>query len=81
ALEALAAEGVELPSPTSAIVYQDDNQGKPADAQLAAFLECIEEKKKPEISAAGSMPSLRTIWALYEAEEKGIVADLSGIEC
>ena len=46
---------------------------------MAAFLDCIEQRRTPEISAAASLRSLRVIWKLYEAEERGVVADLRGI--
>jgi predicted dehydrogenase len=79
ALEAAKEDKAAEVSPTETIIYRDESAGKPAYEQLIAFIDCIENKKKPEISAAASMPSLNTIWALYEAEEKGIVADLSRI--
>ncbi|HOT36516.1 MAG TPA: hypothetical protein PLT86_07615, partial [Candidatus Latescibacteria bacterium] len=52
---------------------------KPVVAQMAAFLDCIEQRKKPEISARQSVRSLEVIWRLYEAEETGVVADLRGV--
>jgi hypothetical protein len=46
---------------------------------MAAFLDCIEKRAPPEISAAASLPGLELIWRLYEAEESNTVADLSDI--
>ena len=37
------------------------------------------EKRKPEISAEASLRRLQVIWKLYEAEERGIVADLRNV--
>lgn len=69
----------EKVSAKQTIIYRDELKGKAAYAQLEAFIDCIENKKKPETSAAASMASLKTIWALYDAEEKGVVADLRHI--
>jgi predicted dehydrogenase len=53
--------------------------GKPVAEQMGAFLDCIEKKQKPAIGAAAAFRSLQVIWKLYEAEDRGQVADLSGI--
>jgi predicted dehydrogenase len=52
---------------------------KPVAQQMGAFLDCIEQKRKPEISAAAAFRSLQVIWKLYEAEDRGQVADLRGL--
>jgi len=80
ALQALAAPGEKPEKPSEAVIYRRPGQGgKPVVAQIGAFLDCIEQKRKPEISAAASLRSLLVIWKLYEAEERGVVADLGGI--
>ena len=50
--------------------------GKHADKELAHFVECIENGREPETSGPNSLWGLRVIWRLYEAERKGVVADL-----
>ncbi|OGV67865.1 MAG: hypothetical protein A2498_02460 [Lentisphaerae bacterium RIFOXYC12_FULL_60_16] len=83
ALESLLAKGEKLEAPNEAVIYRHSKEGKKGGKalveQIDGFLDCIEKKKKPDISAAASLPSLRTIWRLYEAEGKGIVADLRGV--
>ena len=51
---------------------------KPTDAEMMHFLDCIESGATPITSAADSLRGLRVIWKLYEAEERGALADLSG---
>jgi predicted dehydrogenase len=80
AMDALAAQGEAIDTPNEAIVYRVPSAtGKALVQQVRAFLDCIEKRKRPEISAAASLPSLQTIWRLYEAEEAGRVADLTSI--
>jgi predicted dehydrogenase len=79
ALQELAVDG-QVPAPDCAVIDRRDNsQGKPTVAQVEAFLDCIETDTPPELSAAASLPSLQVIWRLYEAEERGVVADLRGL--
>ena len=80
ALDSLALAGEPVESPDQAVIYrQTGDRGKAVGEQMETFLDCIEQKKKPEISAEASLRSLQVIWKLYEAEEKGAVADLRGI--
>jgi len=53
--------------------------GKHTRNQMEHFLSCIETGRKPLTDARSSLQSLRVIWRLYEAEEKGVVADLRGL--
>ena len=80
ALSALAAPGETLDNPALAVVYRRAGEGgKAVVQQMSAFLDCIEQERKPEISASASLRSLRVIWKLYEAEEQMRVADLRGL--
>ena len=80
ALETLALTGEPVEQPNEVVIYrQPQRAGKAVVEQMEAFLDCIEQKQKPEISAAASLRSLRVVWRLYEAEENGTVADLRGI--
>jgi predicted dehydrogenase len=75
-----AKRGESLPDPTAEVIYRRKGKAEKAVvSQIAAFLDCIEFKRKPEITAAASLPSLQVIWKLYEAEDKGVVADLRKI--
>ena len=77
ALETLAVDGEDVESPKSVVICRQPDKGRKALLeQMEAFLDCIEKKRKPEISAQASLRSLQVIWRLYEAEERGLVADL-----
>lgn len=78
-LGALEGEEAKI-SPSETVLYTvGKGEGKHVAEQLDAFLQCIEQGKKPEISATLAIRSLRTIWALYDAEDQGTLADLRGI--
>lgn len=67
-------------SPSETVLYKTEKRGgKHVTEQLDAFLQCIEQRKKPDIDAELAIRSLRVIWALYDAEAKGILADLRGM--
>ncbi len=75
-----AKRGKNLVDPLRTVVYRRPGKAEKAVvAQMANFLDCIQNRQKPVISAAASLRSLQVIWKLYEAEERGIVADLRGI--
>jgi hypothetical protein len=40
---------------------------------------CVRTGKRPNTDGPESIQGLRVIWRLYDAEEKGIVADLRGL--
>ena len=52
---------------------------KPTRNEMIHFLDCIETGKEPLTNAGDSLEGLRAIWRMYEAEEKGVFADLRGI--
>ena len=52
---------------------------KTTEAETRHFLDCIENGSAPETGPEESLRGLRVIWALYDAEEKGTLADLRGI--
>ncbi len=79
ALEALAFKGEAPKDINKVVVYRcsgADKRRKAVVQQIEAFLDCIEKKMKPDISAQASLRSLQVIWKLYEAEEGMVVADL-----
>lgn len=54
-------------------------QGKNISNEVEHFLQCIQSGSQPVTNARDSLQGLRVIWRLYEAEEKGVVADLRGL--
>lgn len=53
--------------------------GKNTIAEMTHFLDCIASGTQPETDLRSGLQSLRTIWRLYEAEQRGVVADLRGL--
>ena len=53
--------------------------GKHVQHELSHFVDCIESGQRPVTDGARSLQSLRVIWRLYEAEQRGTVADLRGL--
>lgn len=49
---------------------------KPTAEEMLHFIECIRTGIKPLTDPVSSLKGLRVIWALYDAEQKGIVAPL-----
>jgi len=43
------------------------------------FVDCIIEGKTPETPPQQAIHSLRVVWRMYEAEDKGVIADLTGL--
>jgi predicted dehydrogenase len=61
------------------VLAQLDQGGKHTDREMAHFLDCIEHKQQPLTDGWRSLQSLRVIWRLYDAEARGVVADLRGL--
>ena len=47
--------------------------------ELSHFLDCIETGAAPLTDGPGSLQGLRVIWRMYQAEQRGVVADLRGL--
>ena len=60
-------------------VLLETEPGKQSQHQLEHFADCIEKGLHPITDGPGSLQGLRVIWRLYEAERRGVVADLSGL--
>ena len=56
-----------------------DSTTKHTHVETAHFVDCIENRRTPLTDGPGSLQGLRVIWRLYEAERRGIVADLRGL--
>ena len=52
---------------------------KHTHAETAHFIECIDGGQTPLTDGPGSLQGLRVIWRLYEAERRGVMADLRGL--
>ena len=78
-LAASVPPGAALDSPDCATIFSIDQTAKATNAEVAAFLDCIEQKRKPETDARTALQSLRVIWRLYEAEDACRIADLRGL--
>ena len=57
----------------------ESESGKHTENEMAHFLECVETGRRPLTDGPGSLQGLRVIWRLYEAEQRGGVADLRGL--
>ena len=53
--------------------------GKHIENELIHFVDCLAHRRRPLTDGRRSLQSLRVIWKLYEAEDKGVVADLSAV--
>ncbi|MBT4137493.1 MAG: Gfo/Idh/MocA family oxidoreductase [Candidatus Latescibacteria bacterium] len=60
-------------------VLLDAESGKHTENEMAHFLDCIETGQQPLTDGIGSLQGLRVIWKLYEAENEGRIADLTGL--
>jgi predicted dehydrogenase len=63
------------------LLYEVDQQRdmKHTERELEHFVRCVEEGTPPLTDGPGSLQGLRVIWRLYEAERRGVVADLRGL--
>ena len=52
---------------------------KHTEFEIAHFAECVRTGKKPLTDGRAALQSLRVIWALYDAEKHGVMADLRGL--
>lgn len=79
-LEAAISEGrFYVHRKGEARVIQEIDAMKHTQAEMGHFLDCIETGRRPLTDGPGSLQGLRVIWRLYEAEEKGVMADLRGL--
>ncbi len=61
------------------LIWQNEDHSKQTQFETRHFLECVRSGKRPLTDGRSSLKSLRCIWKMYEAEEKGRVADLRGL--
>jgi predicted dehydrogenase len=58
---------------------RDGEVSKETQHEIKHFTECVLEDKTPLTNGRAALQSLRVIWALYNAEENGTLADLRGL--
>jgi predicted dehydrogenase len=66
-------------APRSRVIHQTGESRKHTAAEMEHFLDCIESGRETETDLRSGLQSLRAIWRLYDAEQRGIVADLTGL--
>ena len=60
-------------------VLLESESTKHTENEMAHFLDCIETGQTPLTDGRGSLQGLRMIWRMYEAEQEGQMADLTGL--
>jgi predicted dehydrogenase len=78
-LPALLAKYGVHPEGSREMILCESEGGKPTNRELEHFLDCVESGAAPETNGRQSLQSLRVIWRMYDAEERGVVADLRGL--
>ncbi|WP_166350827.1 Gfo/Idh/MocA family protein [Phytoactinopolyspora limicola] len=61
------------------VLAETRKRDKYVEYEIAHFLDRIEDGRAPMTDGPGSLQGLRLIWRLYQAEDEGVVADLSGL--
>ncbi len=68
-----------LAAPQNSTVLLEAPNAKPTDEEMHHFIECIRTGATPLTDPTSSLEGLRVVWALYDAERSGRVADLRGL--
>ena len=58
---------------------RDGESSKETQHEIKHFTECVLEDKTPLTNGRSALQGLRVIWALYNAEENNVLADLRGL--
>ena len=58
---------------------REGEKTKHTEFEIAHFAECVKTGKKPLVDGRTALQGLRVIWALYDAEKHGVMADLRGM--
>lgn len=61
------------------IEWSFGDSSKQTQYEITHFIDCLQTGKRPLTDGRTAIESLRVIWRLYEAEEKGCIADLRGL--
>lgn len=57
----------------------DEEHSKQTQHEMNHFVDCVLNDKKPLTDGRSALQSLRVIWALYNAEDNGTIANLEGL--
>ena len=77
-------EAVHVPGVVSNMGYdviwkRDSDTREETQHEIRYFADCVLNDKKPLTDGRSALQGLRVIWALYNAEKNGILADLRGL--
>jgi len=61
------------------ITWNFNDTSKQTQYEINHFIDCVLHDKQPLTDGRSALESCRLIWKLYEAEEKGVIADLTDI--
>jgi predicted dehydrogenase len=68
------------PDPAGAeVLMRVPADSKHLGGELRHFIDCLDTGATPLTDGPGSLQGLRVIWRLYEAERRGVIADLSDL--
>jgi len=62
------------------ITWNFNDKTKQTQYEINHFTDCVLNDKQPLTDPRSALESNRLIWKLYEAEEKGVIADLRDIK-
>lgn len=68
-----------MPANQTTAVLGEYQTTKATPGEMAHFVECLRTGALPLTNGYTALQSLRAIWRMYEAEDKGTVADLRGL--
>lgn len=69
----------ELHQDIQEIFKYDGPNSKVTEFEIDHFVDCVNNHKKPLTNGPSTLQGLRVIWALYDAEKQGVMADLRGL--
>ncbi len=61
------------------IIKQVENTGKETQYEINHFIDCVRTGNRPMTDGYSCLQSLRIIWRMYDSENHGTVADLTGL--
>ena len=61
------------------LIHEHRGSTKYVEGELSHFVACLDGKAAPLTDGPRSLQGLRVIWRLYQAENEGRIADLSGL--
>ena len=72
--------GVPDSPKNSEILWKSGEElGKHTQHEINHFVDCVLNDKKPLTDGRSALQGLKVIWALYDAEERGTIANLEGL--